>query len=285
MARLYLGNGYTALSTANQLIFQPVSRDFLQNLFQHQNVTTLEGNASLVFATRYFSASFSPYRVQYFSEVQNPNFPVIAIQASIERSLEFQGGVSLGELSPRLRELSVGARLRLLDRNYVSGSFSLAQSLTDSPQSLLPVRQQFAAYLDPTIAWRPAIGKWRLWSSLGLINLGGASTGDPLYKTSVDIAGGVGVEPPLKYGRLRLGVDFINVFNNGGDAASIFRLGGSYQLGILEAMAGYNENSVVSGLLFAFQVVQAGVLYEFRRAELEGGFSDNRISTEISVKL
>jgi hypothetical protein len=284
MGRLYLGNGYTALSSANSLLFQPVSSDFLKGLFQN-NTTTLEGEASLVFATKYFSASFTPYRVQYFSEVQNPNYPVIAVQAAVERELEFQGGTALGGISPVLKDFSVGAKLRLINRTFVSGEFSLAQVGADDPQSLLPVQKQLAAYLDPTIGWRPTVGRWKLWTSLGLVNLGTSNNPTPLYQAPVDIAGGVGVEPPLKYGRLRLGLDMVNLINNGGDAASMFKLGGSYKLGIMEAMGGWNENAITGGFLFGFQVVQVGVVYEFLRSELDGGFSENRISTEASIKL
>jgi hypothetical protein len=284
MGRLYVGNGYTALNTANQMIFQPMSREFLQNLFQNQNVTSFEGNASLVFATQNFSASFSPYRVQYFSEVHNPNYPVIAIQAAVERELEFEGGTSLGGFAKELKDFSIGAKLRLLDRNYVSGSFAMAQTLTDNPQSLLPVKEQYAAYLDPSIGWRPRIGKWKLWTSAGLINLGRATNDDPLYQSPVDIAGGVGVEPPIHYGRLRLGLDVINVIHNDGPA-SIFRVGSSYKIGIMEAMAGWNEHAITGGLQFGFQVVQAGIVYEFLRSEIDTGIADSRVSTEISIKL
>jgi hypothetical protein len=286
MGRLYVGNGYAAVSTANQLIFQPVTQEFLRDLFQRNNVVSLEGAASLVFASKYFQASFSPYRVQYFSEIHNPNLAVIGIQATIERALEFQGGTPLGFISPAMREFSVGAKLRILDRLYVSGRFSLAEAMVEQPRKLLPVREQFAAYLDPSIGWRPTLpGKWKLWSSVGLVNLGNVTNPDPLYESPVDLALGTGVEAPVSYGRLRLGLDIVNVINHGNDAASMFRLGGSYRLGIIEAMAGWNDNAVTGGVLFGFQFVQAGIIYEFVRSDLDTGVNENRISTEVSVRL
>ena len=283
MGRLYVGNGYSAMNTANQLVFQPITSDFLKNLFQNNNVVSLDGEASLIFAGKYFSASFSPYRVQYFSEIHNPNLPVIAIQAAVERELEFQGGAPLGALSSSLRDFSVGAKLRILDRHYVDGQFSLIDAGLNDPRTILPVRQQFAAFLDPSVGWRPSIGKWKFWTSAGLVNLGNVTNPDPLYDTPLDVAAGVGVEAPLHYGQLRLGLDMVNLVH--GDLASMPRIGGSYKLGIIEGMAGWNQNAVTGGLLFGFQVVQAGIIYEFMRSELDGGLSENRISTELSVKL
>jgi hypothetical protein len=286
MGRIYVGNGYTAMSAANQLVFQPVSQEFLRDLFKRNNVVSLEGEASLVFATQYFQASFSPYRVQYFSEIHNPNLPVIGIQAAVERALELQGGVPLGFVAKSLNDVSVGTKLRILDRNYVSGRFSLAEVLAEKePRRILPTRHQFAAYLDPSIGWRPTFGKWKLWTSVGVVNLGNATNPDPLYESPVDVATGTGVEAPVGYGRLRLGLDLVNLIHHGESAASMFRLGGSYKLGIIEGMAGWNENAVTGGLLFGFQIVQAGIVYEFMRSELDGGISENKISTEISVRL
>lgn len=96
LARIFVGNDYTALSNADRFIFKPLSKGFLQELFQRQNVTSVEAHVRLVFSTRYFSGAFSPYRVQYVSEVHNPNFPVVSVHASIERSFVFSGGDPFG---------------------------------------------------------------------------------------------------------------------------------------------------------------------------------------------
>jgi hypothetical protein len=283
MGRIFLGNGYTALSTANSLLFQPLTRDFLQGLFQN-NVTSLETNVSLVFQAKYFSASFSPYRVQYFSEVHNPNYPVIAVHAAVERALTFSGGSSLEVVNPALKDFSAGAKLRILDRNYIHGSFSMSETLTQNPSDLLPVKEQFAAYFDPTLAWRPSRAPWKLRGSVGLVNVGKTSNNDPLYQEPIDAVAGVGVEPPVGFGHLRLGMDAVGLAHADG-LASMLRLGTSYQLGIMEAMGGWNENAVTGGIQFGFQVLQAGIVYEFVRSEIEGGSSEKRISTEISIRL
>jgi hypothetical protein len=286
MGQIYVGNGYAAMNTANQLVFQQISQDFLRDLFRRNNVVSLEAEASLTFATRYFSASFTPYRVQYFSEIHNPNLPVIGIQAAVERALEFQGGTPLGGLSPRLQDFSVGAKLRILDRHYVTGRFSLAEALAqENPRTVLPLKDQFAAYVDPSIGWRHGYGKWKLWTSVGMVNIGNVTHPDPLYESPVDFAAGAGAEVPLSYGQLRLGLDLVNIIHHGDSLASMPRLGGSYKLGIIEGMAGWNEDAVTGGLLFGFQIIQAGIIYELMRSELEGGISENRISTELSVKL
>lgn len=286
MGRVFLGNGYAAVTSANQLLFQPVSKEFLLNLFRRQNVISLEGNASLIFGTKYFSASFSPYRVQYFSEIHNPNYAVVGIQASVERALELQGGAPIDGLIPALKGVSVGGKLRLIDRTYVNGSFSIAQVIAaEDSRSVLPVKQQYAAYLDPTVAWRGALARWKISASATAVNVGKISSDDPVYDSPLDLALGFGVEPPVKYGRLRLGLDFVSVVRPVDGAGSIPRFGGSYRLGVLEGLVGWHQNAITGGMLFGFEILQAGIVYEFMRSELEGGFSDNRISTELSVRL
>ncbi len=281
---VFFGNGYAALSTANQFIFQPITSQFLQTLFQQQNVTSLDANAALVFTTRYFSAEFLPYRVQFVSEVQNPNFPVIDIHAAIEKSLVFSGGIPGEVISPNLREWSAGLRVSLIQRDYVNGSFSLFDAISTDPRVLLPAVSQQAVLFAPTVAWVPAAAPWHLHASVGAENLGRDFPQDPAFPDTADLVAGIGVEPPVPLGTLSIGLDLVQLIN-GPDFLSRFRLGASYKLGILEMMAGANENAVTAGLQFSFQVIQVGIVYEFMRSDFSADTPDTRISTELGIRL
>jgi hypothetical protein len=292
MARAYVGNGYSALSTANQLIFQPVTQQFLQSLFTTQNVTTFEANLEVLFTAKYFSASFSPFRVQYFSEVHNPDLPVIAVQAAVERRLAFAGEYPGSSVSPALKDFSIGTDLRLIQRNYVHAEFTLAAVIATSDssslQALAPSQTQYALLFDPAIAWRPANLPWKIHASLGVVNLGKDFPTDPIYPDTTDLAFGLGVEPPLGPGSLRLGVDLVNLLHpdtsdDGGD--SFFRFGASYKYGLLEAMVGLTENTTTFGMHFNFAWIQTAIVYEFNRTEIEGVTSSNEISTELDIRL
>ena len=284
LGRVFIGNGYAAISTANQFIFKPISKEFLQELFQKGNITGLEAHAGLVFTTRHFSTGFSPYRIQYLSEVHNPNFPVVAVHASVERAFQVATGYSLAEAGEGWEPFSVGVRLRILERQFVHGSFTLFDAITQDPRALLPVQTQRVIFLDPVVGWVRNVSEWKLRASFGARNLGLHRPDTALYPEPFDLESGVGVEPPLGFGSLKLGVDFTDLIH-GTDLASRPKLGASYRLGILEAMAGWNAEAVTFGLQFGIEIVQVGIVYELMRKDLEGAHAQDRIATEVSISL
>ncbi|MGK5082007.1 hypothetical protein WDW37_01785 [Bdellovibrionota bacterium FG-1] len=285
LGKVYFGNGYSALSTVNQFVYQPITKDFLHQLF-HQNVTSVEAHIPLVFATRYFSAEFSPYRVQYVSEIHNPNLPVIAIHASVEKSLSFSGGIPLSWVDSRFENFSFGSKLRLIQRDYVHGSFSFfdVDAIGSDPRTLLPSQTQYGVLVDSSVGWAPPKMFWKPRVSVSLKNMGKLWPEDPLYPKLTDINLGVGVEPPLGFGRFRMGVDLINLVQAEALLARV-RLGASYQFGILEVMAGLNQNSLATGLQFALHIFQAGIVYEFVRDDFGGADPESRVATELAVRL
>ncbi|MBS1962871.1 MAG: hypothetical protein JST04_11685 [Bdellovibrionales bacterium] len=284
VARLYLGNGYSALTTANDFINKPLSKETMQALFSGDNVVAVEGNVGLNFTTGGLSAEFAPYRVQYVSELHNPNFPVIDLHAAIERSFVIAGGIPGGILDPNLREFRFGTKARILERKFVHGEFSFAQAGTDDPRDYLPSKKQTAFLLDPSIAWVGEKRPWKPRVSLGTKNVGFSSPSYDEYPNDVDLEAGVGVEPPVRFGRVRIGLDLVDLFR-----APTFedrlRLGASYQVGLLETMIGANASVFTFGLMFGLNFLQTAVVYEFFRDDLDGGGAETRLSTELSIRL
>lgn len=283
LARIFIGNGYSAFNTANQFLLQPVTQGTLQAMFQQNSVTSVEASAGLVFTSRYFSASFTPYRIQYVSEVHNPNDPVMAINASLERELSFSGGIPLSLADPSLGEFSLGSKLSIIQRKYISSTFSFVDVVDNSGQ-LLPVNNQTAVIYEPSVGWRHLVGGWTLLGSVAGTGIGPATPYDPLWADPADLAVGIGVEPPLPFGRLRIGLDLVNLINGVG-LDSRLRAGVSYQFGIFEAMLGANQNAFTSGVYFNASFLDLGLVYEFLRTDLEGDAPENRIATEIAIRL
>lgn len=283
LARVFMWNGYAALNSADQFLNKPLTKDYLQSLFQNQNASAVEANAQLSFSTRYFQASFSPYRVEYASEVHNPNDPEVAVNAAIEQSLVFATGTSLLSLSPDIRNFSVGVQLKLVQRKFVHGSFTLLDVATRETSDYLPVKQQSVALVDSSLAWIPRKNSWHLRMSIGLKNLGFSSANYGEYPDYTDLVGGIGIEPPVPVGRFRVGVDFTDLVH----AAQIqdrFRLGTSYRYGLIELMAGRNSFASTIGISFLLSFIQASLVYEVDRNDLENGKQETRIATEFSAR-
>jgi hypothetical protein len=285
MARVYVGNGYEAVSTADQFLNQKITREFLTDFFQKNNATGLEVNAGLFFTTRYFSATFSPYRVQYFSEGHNPNFPVMAVHAANERSISLAGGYPLTALNPKLKDFTVGGKLRILERTFVHGSFSLFQAQADDAKNFLPVQDQNAVLLDTFAGWVAPKSRWPMRASVSIKNIGAAWPASDLYPEYTDLELGYGVEPPVPLGKLSLGLDLVDLFR-AEDFGSRFRFGTSYRIGVLELMTGINSYAWSAGLQFSFQVVKAGIVYELVQGDLKGGRSpEDKVATEIALHI
>ncbi len=287
LGRIFFGNGYTALSTANQLVLEPITADVLQKLFKDDNVTTVEAHAGLLFQSRYFGAGFSPYRVQYVSEVHNPNLPVISVHTALERSMYVEGGIPLKLFTPALSDFLLGTRVSFVQRKYVHSSFSLFQALSDAASTFIPLKEQTAVLMDTVMTWAPSKMKWKPQFTLGLKNLGWTSVTDALYPESLDLVGGVGIRPPVGKGVARLGVDFVSLVH-GDSLMSRLRFGASYQYGIAEALFGANERSLTTGFQLCFQFLEVAAVYEFIRSDFsDTGYlaPENRVSTEFAVRL
>ncbi|MBI4924837.1 MAG: hypothetical protein HY843_02845 [Bdellovibrio sp.] len=284
LGRFYIGNGYSALSTANAVLLKPITKDTLKKVFENNSVITMESQIDLVFVTPYFSIEFAPYRIQYFSEIHNPNFPIIALHASLEKRVKLSGNLKLSRFTPALSQFTLGLELRLLDRKYIHNSFSFFKAIASPDAGLLPVNNQRAVFLDPSIGWASRKWPWKTRASIAARNIGKVWYSNSLYPEYTDIDIGVGVEPPVEIGQLGVGIEFVNLIY-AQDFISRMRFGGSYKLGMMEIMSGVNANSLVTGLEFGVNIFQAGIVYEFIRNDLRGLGPENKISTEFSFKL
>lgn len=288
LVRVFIGNGYRALSTANQILNEKPTQEFLKNLFQNENVTTLEGQASLAFTTKYFSASYVPYRVQFFSEVHDPAYPIMAIHAAREQSLNLDAGIPLDWAHSNLSDFSLGAHTQWIDRTFVHSTFTLFDVLTNgNPAALASSQSQKVIKLEPSLAWQKKdvssnIRALRMGTTLR--NLRWVNRDVALYSEKTDIDFGVGIEPNLSLGRLQFGLDSVSLMN-APTIESRFRFGGSYTLGMTSVMTGVTSSAVVGGIQFHFGFAQVGVAYEFYRKELHDGNLERQISTEFGVQL
>lgn len=281
---IFFGNGYSALSTVNNLVNNTVTQETLRHLFEKQNTIGLEANVSVGYYGKNFSASYSPYRVQYFSEIHNPNLPVIAIHASIEQHLTFSYGNTIDFMPKDSGKFSFGVQTRLIKREFVHGSFTLPQVLTEDPSQLLPNKQQYIGFINPSLAWVPESNPLGMRLSLAGKNFGFRSSDDPLYVEKPDFEFGVGMRKWIGYGKLDLGIDITDIINEE-SILSRFRLGAAYQIGVFTGMIGINQDNLSLGMQFDIKMFRVGISYEFIRSEIQQGNPENLLATELGVEL
>lgn len=284
VARAFLGNGFTNLDRANRLINQPITRDVLQGLFTEESTTGIEANLGLSYAMPHLGATFTPYRIQFVSEIHNPGLPVVKLAAAMEREVSVMTGVGLGRLTQTLEGFKVGAKARFLHRRVLSSEFGLIELSTQDPGTLVPVLEGAAVFFEPVVSWEGRLGRVHLLASAQIKNLGGAWGASGVFTAPTDGEFGFGLGVPLPLGELRIGAEAVRIFT-ALSLAERFRLGASYKLGVLEVLGGANAAAVTGGLHLALGWVQAGIVYEAYRAAWERTDLVSRLSTEISFRV
>jgi hypothetical protein len=263
-AQIFLGNGYQAARQAEQLLSGNVTQDFVKGLFAENQILEAEANAELVFQTRHFGISFAPYRLNYFSRVRNAVYPVIDVLAFLERNFTVQTGFGVGH------GIYLGLQGRLVNRRFIQTSFSVFDLATDTQNKILQPKTQNGFLLEPSIAYF-AGGAWSPRISAAVTNMGFYDENHPEFANVPIPQVGVGVQPPLQYGVLELGIDYREDARLDGISEKLLP-GASFRMGAMQLVASINARNMNGGVLFSMSPMRVGIVYNSTR--LPGSASD-----------
>ncbi|MGZ3653576.1 MAG: hypothetical protein ACXWSC_20675 [Bdellovibrionota bacterium] len=123
-----IDNGY-------DLIFKPVSEDLLRRLFQQRNFNSFSLSTDIVFKTKLFELSYSPYYLFADIFIYNPAFPEISLNLVNRETLRLSSGTMLFEKDSR--RLSFGASVFYYKHEYDNTNFSLLDLTSVKPGDLI----------------------------------------------------------------------------------------------------------------------------------------------------
>ncbi|HEX4924140.1 MAG TPA: hypothetical protein VFV50_08640, partial [Bdellovibrionales bacterium] len=221
------------------------------------------------------SIAFTPYHLSYVSVVRNQAYPVVALRAAQERSLRVQAG---GPVTPWLQ---AGLQTRLVDRKFVQNEFSMFEAIADG-ESVLAPKEQKLVYLEPGLTILGA-GTWEPKLSAMISNMGFTDRTFEETKQSPVLDTGVGVAPPIGFGKLELGLNY-RASDMRPDLWDRFGLGADYRLGLIEATMGWGREYLNFGLMSSFWSAHVAVLFssmKYKTADL-GEASRSSVMTEFS---
>lgn len=123
-----IDNGY-------DLIFKPVSEDLIRRLFQQRNFNSFSLSTDIVFRTKLFELSYSPYYLFADIFIYNPAFPEISLNLVNRETLRLTSGFMLYEKEDR--RLSWGGSVYYYKHEYDNTNFSLLDLASTKPQDLI----------------------------------------------------------------------------------------------------------------------------------------------------
>jgi hypothetical protein len=123
-----IDNGY-------DLIFKPVSEDLIRRLFQQRNFNSFSLSSDIVFRTKLFELSYSPYYLFADIFIYNPAFPEISLNLVNRETLRLTSGTKLFEEGDR--RLSWGGSIFYYKHEHDNTNFSLLDLASTKPQDLI----------------------------------------------------------------------------------------------------------------------------------------------------
>lgn len=250
-----IGNGFEAAKTTNDILYKPISKTELENLFSQKNQLQADGSLKFTFVSSAFAAEFAPYQAHLNGVLRNASYPVIGLHALNEKRLLFSGAKEVWE------NVTVGSHLRLFQRRYVHEEIQMFQMVTNSG-AIVRTREQSGVFFDPSVTWwsGQSDNDHQTRLTVGIENLGWVSRTDAYLSTASQWVAGWGYSLPLGLGLLEAGIDARPRRAQAIDARD-FVLGTNYRLGGLQFLAGINQDTLNGGVSFALKQINLGVSY------------------------
>ncbi len=257
MAQAAFGNSYEAIENANHLLNKDVDATFMKSMFEQNRIMEMQANGELVFLAPHFSAQFIPYQISYTSVIRNKSYPVVALHALQSRIWAVQTGWALNE------EIAVGAEASFNERKFIHTEFDAFEAAAEDGERFLKPRTQNSALFEPGIIYSPNLA-WRPKLSAKIEGIGHYNHHYDELQDEPGINVGIGATPPLRWGRLELGIDYRKNPNSNYFLESL-HAGVSYQFGHMTAVSGLSSTSATAGIMFGLDSIRAGIIYSSTR--------------------
>lgn len=257
-----ISNGFQSLTKARRILSNDLDAAFLNDLFTKDQIIEVETNPAMLFASRYLSAKYLLYGLQFYSTQRNQSNPELELFASESKQLIVQSSYPLSS------HVFVGLQLRSQQDKVVQKSFRLVDLGTDNGKELLKPAEYSRVFAEP--------GAIVLWNGFKFsvfgANLAVASNDSAgLLPERPEAQWGSSYQMPLYSGSLDLTLDYKSLSYTESNDQKLHS-GLRYRYGALSLLAGADSWGLSSGILFSIEKLYAGILYStsqlpWRRAE------------------
>ncbi|MCT4641139.1 MAG: hypothetical protein N4A33_02505 [Bacteriovoracaceae bacterium] len=275
-----------SVDAGNKLVFESITKEFLEELFSKQNFNSWGGGTFLEFNTPYFYLSYDPVQVNADIFVFNPAFPEISLSLNTVKRLSITSGIKLDSLSNKNHTLNIGGTLFYYEHKFYNDTFSLAQlTSTDVDEIIKFKREQsiaadLALHYENNFLWAPSF-------SLILKNLNSHYSLDedklisenelqPILIYEQYSKANIGYDFYFSFGSINLETSFAfnKVFESFYNEYSALAL--SYSLGNFSTTASYSK--YISNFGFKFESDSSSIGIYYSQIEALGDFSSTKES-------
>jgi hypothetical protein len=258
--QFFFGNNVSYVRDVSQLLDGTGDSGTVERLFHQKSSSEMEAHIQASFLRETWGFSYSPYRLFYYSLIRNSALPVIPLYAGQEQSVSAQIA-SFAE-----NNLYWGLQLRAVDRRFLLSEFTLTDALASGGSDFLQSKTQRALYIEPGVLYSFEEKPWKPQAGLTIKNAGLVDTKYEELPTTPDWHLAGSISPPLELGELELGLDlFFNSYVD--EAKQIPRLGASYKLGAMQAVASYSVQEYSAGFLLHYDRWNGGLTYWRKKFE------------------
>lgn len=275
---VFFGDDYETLYKNRELLKSEDKLLLAQSLLGEPDAVRFQGSGLVWLRMPYFVVWYQPLRWTYFSNVQNPAYPMISVHAMQESNLAAAWGGVLD------KNLKMGVQFRYFERTFVHEEFLLFDAIPEI-ENYFQSKKQKGFLIEPGFSYNveetsDLIRFWKPMLSFNMTNLGWV---DNKYefapmKPIGDL--GLSVSPKAPVGELEFGLNYrvIGPIEKHRTA----RVGAQYRLGVASALLAYEVDQWSAGLSSAYKNISAGIMYE--RNKISDSLGEKNHQDSVSVE-
>ena len=139
-----------SIDNGRELIFDPITEPLIRKLFEQKNFNSFTFNSELIFKTKLFEISYSPYYLLADLYIFNPAFPEISIHLVNHERLQLTNGMFLPKFNLLKHEFksSIGFNFYYYEHTYENTVFSLFDLSFQRPEELIHFKTKYGVAND-----------------------------------------------------------------------------------------------------------------------------------------
>lgn len=256
----FFGNNISYVRDVAKLVDGSGDEATVERLFNQKSSSEMEASIEASFVRENWGISYSPYRLFYYSLIRNSALPTVTLFAGQEQNLAMQ----IASYEPD--DFYWGLQVRAVDRKFILSEFTITDALASGGSRYFDTQTQRAIYIEPGILYSFDEREWKPQVGLTIKGVGAVDKKYNELPTTPDWHVAGSVRPPVRFGELELGLDLL--FNSYyTDSKDIPRLGTSYKIGAVQALASYGDKEYSLGFLLHYEGWNGGLTYWRKKFE------------------
>jgi hypothetical protein len=247
-----ISNGYSNLARTRRLLSGEVDPALINELFSDQPVLQAESNVDVMFTSKYLNAKLSPLSYKFFSVVRNQANPDVDLFAVEEQDLTLQTGYSIDQLD-------LGVEFKKTDWKFIRQRVKLLALTTQQGSDSIKPKNQSAYFIQPAANYNFDFS-WSPKMAAKIVNLGQLDKTYDEFPHPVEVQLGVGISPPVTYGKLELMLDYKSLNYEEKDFEKL-HLGVLYKYGAMDIGLGLDNNGASAGVFYGLEQINSGILF------------------------